>query len=145
MASLLHTHTVLLFAARSARKIRLPLPGWAILLGILGTQPVIYLFDSLGKLNLFLPAFDSIAVLATAIVVKWDLRRLPWFWVTLFVLTAFQTVIILLVPWTTLWVPAMAITGIGCLYLVVVLAAFNVVGQVMNGSGNSEGRVTGSE
>ena len=62
---------------------------------LVGSLPLVWVFDHLGRFDLARPALYSIAMLAIAI--KWKLRRHVWFWITLVVIVA----LILFVPWTT--------------------------------------------
>src|SRR6266700_7473154 len=92
---------------KAAKKIWLP--WWAVLCLIFGGMPIPWLFDHFGRLDLMLPTWNSIAVLGLAIAVKWKLRRQVWFWITIAILAALHVPLILFVPWTTRWVPALAI------------------------------------
>lgn len=116
---------------KAAKKIRIRLPWWAILCAIIGGLLIVSLFDHFGKASLFLPAFNSIAVLGFAIAVKWTLRRQSWFWVTITFLAALQVLLVLFVPWTTKWVPAIAIAAIDSAVLIAMLAIIDVVGRFM--------------
>jgi len=94
---------------KAAKKIRLP--WWVLLcLGII-SLPICWLFDHFGRFALALPTLNSIFVLGFVIAVKWKLRRHAWFWVTIAILAALHVLLILFVPWTTKWVPALAIAG----------------------------------
>jgi hypothetical protein len=110
---------------KAAKKIWLP--WWAVLCLIIGGLPIVWLFDHFGKLNLFLPTFNCVAVLGFAIAVKRELRRHAWFWGTMAILAALHVPLILFVPWTTRWVPAIAIAAIDSADLIVMLAILSVV------------------
>src|SRR5437879_4463920 len=112
---------------KAAKKIRLP--WWGLL--CLGTVslPIYWLFDHFGRLNLALPILSSIVVLGFAIAVKWKMRRHVWFWITMTILAALHVPLILFVPWTTKWVPALAIAGIVSVDICVMLAILAVVGK----------------
>ncbi|PYY17050.1 MAG: hypothetical protein DMG60_12985 [Acidobacteria bacterium] len=114
------------------------LPWWAVLCLIIGALPVVWLFDHFGKLNLFLPTFNCIAVLGFAIAVKRKLRRHTWFWGMMTILAALHVPLILFVPWTTKWVPATAIAAIDSADLIVMLTILSVVGKFMEGSKTAE-------
>lgn len=122
---------------KAARKIRLP--WWGILCLIAGGLPVIWLFDHFGEFNLFLPTFNCVAVLGFAIAVKRNLRRHAWFWGTMAILAAFHVPLVLFVPWTTKWAPALVIAAIDSADLIVMLTILSVVGKFMEGSNAPEG------
>ena len=123
---------------KAARKMRLRLPWWGVLCAIIGGLPIVWLFDHFGKFNLFLPTFNCVAVLGLAIAVKWSLRRRTWFWITMTILAALHVPLILFVPWTTKWVPAIAIAAIDSADLIAMLAILSVVGKFMEEPETSE-------
>jgi hypothetical protein len=110
---------------KAVKKIRLP--WWGVLCLIIGSLPMFWLFDHLGKLRLGLPTLNSIGMLGLAIAAKWKLRQRAWFWVTMFVIAALHVPLILLVPWTTKWVPAIVIAVIDSADICVMLAILAVV------------------
>ena len=114
---------------KAAKKLRLP--WWAVLCLLIGGMPIPWLFDHFGRLDMMLPTWNSIAVLGLAIAVKWKLRWHVWFWITVTILAALHVSLILFVPWTTKWVPAIAIAGIDSVGLIVMLAILSVVGKFM--------------
>jgi hypothetical protein len=114
---------------KAAKKMRLP--WWGVLCGIIGSTLSAWLFDHFGRLNLVLPTLNCIAVLGVAIVVKWKLRRHVWFWGTMTILAALLVLLIVFVPWTTKWVPAIAIGGIDTVGFCVILAIVSVVGKLV--------------
>jgi len=114
---------------RAAKKIRLP--WWAVLSLLALGMPLPWLFDHFGKLNLFLPAFNAVLVVVLVIIVKFNLRRHAWFWGTMVALAALHVIAILLFPWTSRWVPALAIAAIDSGDFVVMIAIIAVVGRVM--------------
>ena len=77
-------------------------------------------------------------MLAFAIAVKWKLRRYVWFWGTMTILAALHVPLVLFVPWTTKWVPALAIAAIDSADLIVMLAILSFVGKFMEGSNAPE-------
>jgi hypothetical protein len=121
---------------KAAKKIRLP--WWGVLTWMAACVPIIWLLDHSGRFDLALPTLVSIGMLGFAIAVKWKLRRYLWFWGTVATLAALHVPLILFVPWTTKWVPALAIAAIGSADLVVMLAILAVVGKFMEGPKPSE-------
>ena len=112
---------------KATRKMRLP--WWAVLCLLIGGMPLPWLFDHFGRLDLMLPTWNCVAVLGIILVLKWKLRRHTWFWGTMAILAALHVPLILFVPWTTKWVPAIAIAAIGSADLIVMLAILAVVGK----------------
>jgi hypothetical protein len=82
---------------------------------------------------------NCVGMLVFAVAVKWKLRRHAWFWGTMALLAALHVPLILFVPWTTKWVPALAIAAIDSADFCVILAILSVVGKFMGGPEASEG------
>ena len=61
-----------------------------------------------------------------------------WFWVVLTIVAALNVLMILFVPWTNRWVPALAIAVIDTADLIVILAIFSIVGKLMEGTTAAE-------
>jgi hypothetical protein len=122
---------------KAAKKIRLP--WWGVLCLIIGSLPIYWLFNHWGRLNVALPILNCVGMLGFAIAVKWNLRRHAWFWGTMAILAALHVPLILFVPWTTKWVPALAIAAIDSADLIVMLAILTVVGKFIEGPKTSEG------
>ena len=95
---------------KDARKIRLP--KWAILCGIVVSTLMAWLFDHFGRFDLELPVMETIGVLGFAIAVKWKLRSRVWFWITMAIIATLHVVLVLLIPWTTKWIPVAIIIPI---------------------------------
>jgi hypothetical protein len=114
---------------RAARKIRLP--WWGVVCWMAGCALVVWPLVVLRRFDLALPILNSMAVLGFAIALKRNLRRHAWFWGTMAILAALHVPLILFVPWTTRWVPAIAIAAIDSADLIVMLAILAVVGKFM--------------
>ena len=52
-----------------------------------------------------------------------------WFWTTVGVIAALHVLLILCVPWTSKWIPAVVVIPIGIADLYAMLAIFYVVGK----------------
>jgi hypothetical protein len=118
---------------------KMRLPWWGVLCVIFGTIPLLFLFDHFGRFDLVLPALNSVFVLGFTVAVKWKLRRHAWFWGTVAILAALHIPLILFVPWTTKWVPALLIAAIDSADLIVMFAILSVVAKFMEGSNAPEG------
>ena len=106
--------------------------SWRIrLLIFLVAAPMTFLLALYGRLELALPSINVIGVLGLTIWFKWKLRDRAWFWITMTVIAALHVPLILLVPWSDGWVPAMAIAGIDsvdfCLMIWIVSTVGNLV------------------
>ena len=89
------------------------------------------MFALYGKLELALPLINILGVLGLIIFFKWKLRRRAWFWVTMAVIAALHVPLILFVPWTTAWVPALAIAAIDSADFVLILWVLLLVGKLV--------------
>ena len=113
--------------------------GWRGVLSVmLGTILLAIPFLYFGRLNLALPSFVSIAMIALAITMRWKLRRHVWFWVTMTLLAALHLPFILFIPWTTKWIPAVVIAPFGVLDLHAMIWTLAVVGKYMDGLRTAE-------
>jgi len=115
------------------------LPWWGVLCVIVGALLLGLLFVYFGRFDLARPTLISAGMVATAIAMRWKLKRHGWFWGTMTILVALHVPLILFVPWTTKWVPALLIIPIGFADLYVMLWALSVVGKFMEGSNAPEG------
>jgi hypothetical protein len=86
-----------------------------------------------GKFDLARPMLCSTGVLVAVIAMRWKLRRNVWFWMTMAVIAALHVPLILFVPWTTKWAPAIVIIPVGIADLYLMLAILSVVGGWVKG------------
>ena len=121
---------------KAAKQMRLP--WWGVLCWMIGCALIVWLFDHLGRFDLARPALYSIGMLGVAIAIKWKLRRHLWFWITMTVIAALHVPLILFVPWTTKWVPAIVIIPIGLADFYAMLAILSVVGKLVERPKTSE-------
>jgi len=111
------------------RKLRLP--WWGVLCVILGALAVLVFFDHFGQLAIARPTMISAGMVTITIAMRWRLKRHVWFWITVIVLAALHVPLILFVPWTTKWVPALAIIPIGIADLYIMLWVLSIIGKLM--------------
>ena len=109
------------------------LPWWGVLCVIFGTILLALSFVYSGRFDLARPSLISVAMVALAIVMRWKLRRHVWFWITMVILAALHLPLILLVPWTTKWIPALVIIPIGFADLYAMLWVVSAVGRLIGG------------
>jgi hypothetical protein len=96
--------------------------------------PTTFLFALYGRLESALPLMVIIGVLGLVILFKWKLRRHAWFWIAMLVIAALHVPLILFVPWTTRWVPALAITVIASADFCLILWIISIIGKVVDRS-----------
>lgn len=114
---------------REAKKLRLP--WWGLLSWMAACGLVEWLLFDLGKMNLALPTLNSVAVVGFAIALKRKLGRHVWFWGIMAAIAALHIPLVLLVPWGTRWVPALAIAVIDSADLITILVILAVVGRFL--------------
>src|SRR3954451_25209020 len=98
---------------KSAKKLRLP--WWGVVCLIIRSFLCASVFDNFGKLDLVLPILNSILVLGFMLVLKRKLWQYAWFWGIMAAIAGLHVPLILFVPWTSKWVPALAIAAIDSL------------------------------
>ena len=114
---------------KAAKKLRMP--WWAVACVIIASFLCAQLFDRFEKLNLVLPILNSIGVLGFIIAFKRKLWPHAWFWGTIAVVGALHVPLILFVPWTTKWVPALAIAVIDSVDFCLILWILAIVEKFM--------------
>ncbi len=114
---------------KAAKKLRMP--GWVVACVIIVSFLCAQLFERFGKLNLVLPILNSIGVLGFIIAFKRKLWQHAWFWGTMTAIAVLHVPLILFVPWTSRWVPALAIAVIDSLDFCLILWILAVVGKFM--------------
>jgi len=111
------------------KKKAMTLPWWGVLCVIIGSMALSLVFYRFGRFDLVRPTEICAIVLGFAIVMRWKLRRHLWFWITMTVIAALHVPLILLVPWTTRWVPAFVITPIAIGDLFAILVILKLIGK----------------
>jgi hypothetical protein len=82
-----------------------------LLLTILCLVPLFLLFAFLGDPGRGRAAGICAGVIATAVRANWNLRKHPWFWVTVTILTVLHAALVLFVAWSS----STAYTGLALL------------------------------
>jgi chromate transport protein ChrA len=123
---------------QTAKKMRLP--RWGILPGIIIAFLCSWLFDYFGKLSMVLPVLNSIGVFGFLIALKWNLRRRSWFWGIMIFIAALHVPLIMFIPWTTQWVPALAIGVIDSADFCLIIWILAAVGRFMDEPSTGEMR-----
>ena len=110
---------------RAAKKIWLPL--WGVLCWMAACALIVWPLVELGRFDLATPILNCIGVLGFVIVFKRKLGRRAWFWITMTIIAALHVPLIVFIPWTTKWVPALAIAVIDSVDFIVILTILAVV------------------
>ena len=105
------------------------LPWWGVLCVMVGAFLLFFLFDHFGKLAIARPTLYSVAIIIITIALRWKLRGHVWFWITMAFLAALHAPLILFVPWTTRWIPALVVIPIGIADSYAMLWVVSVVGK----------------
>jgi len=92
---------------QAAKKIWLP--WWVVLCWMAVCALIVWPLVEFGRFDLATPILNCIGVLGFAIVFKRELRRYARFWITMTIIAALHLPLIWFVPWTSGWVPALAI------------------------------------
>ena len=121
---------------KAAQKLRLP--WWGVLTWMAFSLPVVWFCDQFGRLNMALPVLNCVAVLALLIVLRWKLRYHVWFWIAMIIITMLHALLVWYIPWTTKWVPALAIAAIDSVDFCLLLWLFAAVGRLMEGTNAAE-------
>ncbi len=113
-------------------------PWWAVLLWMAFCLPVVWYFDHIGRLTAALPALNFLAVLGFLIALKWRLRRRVWFWIVISILAVLHGLFVWYVPWTTKWVPAIAMGLVDSVDFCIALWVLAFIGRLAEGPGARE-------
>ena len=112
---------------KTAKSVRLP---WKLgLLLAIGSALSAAIFDHFGRLELVLPALNSLVVLGYTIAVKRRLWKFLWFWIVMGVIAATHVPLIALVPWTSTWVPPLTIAAIDAVDFCLILVTISVIAE----------------
>jgi hypothetical protein len=116
------------------------LPWWGVLCVVVGAFLLFLVFDHFGKLAIARPTLYSVAIIIITIAMRWTLRGHMWFWITMAFLGALHVPLILFIPWTTKWIPALVVIPIGTADSYAMLWVVSVVGKFMGEQKTAEKR-----
>ncbi|MGA7343820.1 MAG: hypothetical protein WBE72_05110 [Terracidiphilus sp.] len=114
-----------------AKKIWLPWPAVFCLFVL--AFVFIRVLHAHGLEYLYRPIWNAVAVFGFLFFLKWRLRRYAWFWITMTAVVALHVLLILVVPWTNKWVPALVTAGIDSLDLCLVFWILGIVEDLAGG------------
>jgi hypothetical protein len=113
---------------------------WAIA-GMLLTSPLFFFFDQQGEPGTGRAAWICAGMFFIATKMRWRFRNHPWFWITIAGLLALHVPLILYVPWTNRWIPAVGILPIGVLDLAIILGCIALVEKLIKSTLDSDEHV----
>lgn len=87
------------------------------------------LLNHFGRLALARPIMFSVSIIGVTIAMRWKLKGHVWFWVTMALLAALHVLLILFIPWTTKWIPALFLIPIGIADSYAMLWAVSIIGK----------------
>jgi hypothetical protein len=93
---------------------------------------IIWPLNQHNRLDLALPILNSIGLIGILIAVKWPLRRRTWFWATTSIIAAIHVPLVLMIPWTLKWVPAIAVAAIDTVDFLTILMVLSAVERVVD-------------
>jgi hypothetical protein len=92
------------------------------------------LLDRLGRIELFFPILGTVAVIAGVVTLSWELRRRPWYWITMILVVGLHVPVILYVPWRAGWIPAPVTIAVCMVDLVIVVRVLKLIGRLADGT-----------
>jgi len=110
---------------------------WAIA-GMILTSPLFFIFNDRGEPGTGRAAWICSGMIFIAVKMRWKFKARPLFWITVVGLSALHVPLILFVPWTNRWIPAIAILPLGVADLVLILSAISLVMRTKNGLQSSD-------
>ena len=128
---------------KAERKKQLTTWLWSIAVAAL-TSPLFFLFNSVGKSGTGRAAWLSAMTILLAMNLRWELRKYLWFWLTMACIVGAHIPLVLLVPWTSRWVPALGQLPIVVADIAVIFGCLHLVENWRNPNSSSKlGEVAG--
>lgn len=90
------------------------------------------LLDHLGRIELFFPILGTVAVIVGVVSLSWELRRRPWYWVTMILVVALHVPVILYVPWRAGWIPAPVTIAVCMVDLLIIVRVLKLIGRFVD-------------
>jgi hypothetical protein len=128
---------------KAERKKQLTTWLWSIAVAAL-TSPLFFLFNSVGKSGTGRAAWLSAMTILLAMNLRWELRKYLWFWLTMACIVGAHIPLVLLVPWTSRWVPAVGLLPIVVADIAIIFGCLHFVEKWRNpNSSSKQGEVAG--
>lgn len=111
---------------KAERKKQLTNWVWAISVAAL-TSPLFFLFNSVGESGNGRAAWLSAMTILIAMKVRWELRKYLWFWLTMARVVGAHIPLVLWVPWTSRWIPAVGLLPIVVADIAIIFGVLRLV------------------
>ncbi len=129
---------------KAERKKQLTTWLWSMAAVVL-TSPFFFLFNSVGKSGTGRAAWLSAVAILLAMKVRWELRNYLWFWLTMACIVGAHIPLVLLVPWTSRWIPAIGLLPIVVADIAVIFGCLHLIEKWRSpNSGSKDSDVAGS-
>jgi hypothetical protein len=106
---------------------------WIVSAAVL-TSPLFFFFNQQGKPGNGRAAWVCALVFLIVMKVRWELKGHPWFWITIVALLALHVPLIILVAWTSSWIPAVGIWPLAVLDCATILGCIALVEKLIKRS-----------
>lgn len=116
---------------KAAKKMRLSLRGKVYV--FVATLIIGLLFAYFGRFDLARPSLFSAGMLVLAFTIERKFDRHPWFWITMVIIATLHVLLIWSVNWTSKWVPAVTMAGLGTVDLYLILVILAIVRRCVEG------------
>jgi hypothetical protein len=128
---------------KAGRKKQLTTWLWSMAVVVL-TSPLFFLFKSVGKTGTGRAAWLSAMTILLAMKIRWELRKYLWFWLIMACIVGAHIPLVLLVPWTSGWIPAVGLLPIVVADIAVIFGCLHLVEKWRNpNSSSKQGEVAG--
>lgn len=107
---------------------------WSIT-AVIVTWPLYFLFSHFGEPGNGRAAWLCLGMLLIAIKVRWELHRHSWFWGTVVLIALAEIPMVVLVPWTSKWIPAIVMLPFCIVDCLAILWAIQTVEKWMAPTG----------
>jgi phosphatidylserine synthase len=109
------------------------LPWWGVVGIFFGSLALCWVLNRFGRLEESIPIAGGSAMCAIAVRLKWELRDRPWFWITMAIVVVIHILLIVNIPWTSRWIPSIAMAAVASADLIVIIIIIAVVQRLVEG------------
>ncbi len=107
------------------------------LMVLLCALPFFFLFAALGEPARGRAAATCVGMIATAVLIRWDLQKRAWFWVTIAILALLHIPVVLFIPWTNRNYPGIVLLPGALLDLAMVYGCIKLAEKLMGKKGGA--------
>jgi phosphatidylserine synthase len=109
------------------------LPWWGVVGIFFGSLALCWVLNRFGRLEESIPIAGGSAMCTIAVRLKWELRDRPWFWITMAIVVLIHILLIVNIPWTSRWIPSIAMAAVASADLIVIIIIIAVVQRLVEG------------